>query len=359
MFTPRRRCTLLATAIVMGLSTVACSDDGSDGNVEPLGPEPLSLTVSPASVKLFPGNAGTAEVRIAYGSPDAAPFTLAAIGMPEGVTVTFTPDVIPQGASSAAINVALAPAVVPGMHSIAIRATAATGEVRSGTLTLLTLTPEAPGFALLPSSSTIEVRPGGDAATTSIQVERHAAFAGEVAFAIERLPAGLVATLSSTRTADASVTLGVSAAADMAIGYHYFLMRGTAAGTADVLIAFRVTVRNPGDSLALSLDRSEVTLVAGGPAVDVRVDIMRAGSFAGAVDLDVEADPYGPVGIDARLAPRLGIAGTSATLTVQAGAGLVPGTYELWVRGWDSASGGAPPFVSDNTALTITVVAGT
>lgn len=358
MFTPRRRCTLVATAIVMGLSAVACSDDGSDGNVEPLGPEPISLTVSPASVKLFPGNAGTAEVRLAYGNPDAAPFALTATGLPEGVTVTFTPDVIPKGASSAAIHVALAPSAAPGMHSVTIRATAATGEVRTGTFTLLTLSPEAPGYTL-EGGGLIEVRPGGEAVTTSIRIARDAAFSSEVAFAIEALPAGLVATLNPTRTADTSVTLTVAAAADMAIGYHYFLVRGTAPATADVPVTYRVAVRNPDDSLGISLRQSDVTLMAGGPAVDIQVDIVRFGAFAGAVDLDVYEDPFGPVGISLKLQPRIGITGTSATLTVQADARLTPGTYELWVRGWDTASGGSLPFVSDNEYLTITVVAGT
>jgi hypothetical protein len=335
----------LVAAVVLA---VACEDNGT-ANTELIGLEVVIPTITVAQGAV--GSTTTIVTRSASVTRDVA---LAVSGMPSGMTVDVVPDALPSGAYTARIDVEVSTSVTTGTYTLTVRATAAGAEAATHSLTVVVVSPASGSFSLRALPASVEMRPT-DTDSVAIGIERVGVFTGAVTLRLVGLPPGMSGSVSPASATGGTAILRL-ATAQVAAGTYDVTVLGTGNGVPDasVSVTVFVTTTEPTPLLALSLDPSEVTLVAGGPSVPVTVNITRLGTFTGAVYLYSWGWPT--TGVSVTITPSGGITGSSATMTVQAPAGLAPDSYGVVVFG---ESGEFPPLALSQVWLPITVVAGT
>ena len=98
----------------------------------------FSISVSPSSVTVAAGSAGTSTVSTAITSGSAQSVTLSATGQPAGVTVSFSPASVTSGASST-LTASTTAAAAAGSYPITVKGTG-TSATHTATLTLTVTT---------------------------------------------------------------------------------------------------------------------------------------------------------------------------------------------------------------------------
>ncbi|MGA9669338.1 MAG: glycoside hydrolase family 48 protein [Terracidiphilus sp.] len=203
---------------------------GTSGTLTPV-TTTISLTVPPASgftltpsasaLSIIQGASGTDTITVKDTGTFTGSVTLAASGMPTGVTATFGTN---PTTTTSVLTFAVASTTVAGTYPITIAGT-------SGTLTASTsisLTVTGPGsFSLSASPTSLTVAPGASG-TDTITVTDVSPFAGSVTFAASGLPTGVTATFSpASSTTSSVVTFAV--AATTAGGTYPITITGTSA----------------------------------------------------------------------------------------------------------------------------------
>lgn len=102
-------------------------------------PNDFSLSLSPTSLTLAPGNSGTSTVTTTTTNGSAQTVALSASGLPTGATPSFNPSSITSGSSST-LTVATSSSTPAGTYSIAVTGTG-TATTHSATLTLVVPAP--------------------------------------------------------------------------------------------------------------------------------------------------------------------------------------------------------------------------
>lgn len=171
----------------------------------------------------------------------------------------------------------------------------------------------------------------GNSTPITAQINRAGGFTGAVTLSVEGLPAGVTATQSGETTSGTTTTITVTFAVGLGAtpGLTNLILRARGSGVADAVASFGLTVTTaPIPSYGITVTGSPLTLPQGGNG-QMAVTIARNAGFAGSVALTVEG---APVGLTTSLTPTA-TTGTSATLTIIAGASLAAGTYSLTIRG--------------------------
>lgn len=343
LFRSRNRLVFLSPLALVLL--VACGDD-SNGNDNGT----LAVAVAPATENVAPGGSGTSAVTITRGGGFSGAVTLSQSGAPAGVTVSFTPSVIPASSTGSTVNVAVAAGTATGTHDITIRASGDDVADATATLELVIVSGDAGGFTLSASPTAITAPAGGAAVTSDITITRTAPFAGAVAFTVTGAPANVTATVAPASASGNTATLSVQAGAGAANGSYPLVIHGSGTGVPDATTTVTATVTGgaaPGISLALS--PSPLPVTAGGAASTSTVTITRNGGFTGGVNLALTGAPSG---MTATVAPNSNVTGNTATVTVQANNTVAANTYNLTLTG--SGTG-----ISNATAtLPVTVSSG-
>ncbi len=307
----------------------ACGDDSTGVQAD------YSLSLAPAALSIIQGANGTTTVTLARTNFTGA-VTLSLGNAPAGVTGSFSP-AAPTGTSST-LTVDVGAAVAPGVYDLTVDGTGTAGD-RSTPLTLTVGAPPDYALSLAPAALTIVQ---GTNSTSTVTLTR-TNFAGAVTLSLGGAPAGVTGTFNPVSPTGTSSTLTVDVGIAVAPGVYNLTVDGTGtAGNRSTPLTLTVTAA-PAD-YALSLTAAAFT-VAPGANGTTTVTLTRT-NFTGAVTLSLGGAPAGVTGSFNPAAPT----GTSSTLTVDVGAAVAPGVYNLTVDGTATAG-------NHSTPLTLTVSA--
>lgn len=198
-----------------------------------------------------------------------------------------------------------------------------------------------PSYAITIVPASFSVLAGGNA-SAAITLTR-SNFTGSVNLSITNVPAGVSAAFLPNNTTGSASAMTLNVGAGVAPGVYTIYVGGVAAGVADQVTPFSLTVGAAG-TFALSLSSATASIVQGAGAT-ATVNITRGSGFSAAVALAVSGTPSG---MTASLSPA-STTSTSATLTLTTTAAVAPGTYVLTVQGTSAG------VASQQATLTVTV----
>jgi endoglucanase len=312
----------------------------------PLGGTPtpsFTISSSPSALTIAQGSSGTDTISVVDAGGFTGNVTLAATGLPSGVTATFGTN----PATGSSVLTLTASATAP-QGSATVTITGTSGALTPATTTIaLTVGPSNAGsFTLSASPATLSTARGASA-TDTIRVTDTGGFSGSVSFTATGLPSGVTASFAPTSSTSSSVlTLTASSTATTG-GPVTVTVTGTSGSlTASTSIALTITAgATPGFTLAASPTSLSVT--QGNTATDT-VTVTDVGGFTGSVTLAASGLP---TGVTARFAtnPTTG----SSVVTFTASSTAPAGTTAVTITG---TSGTLAPVT---TTVSLTVATGT
>ena len=331
-----------STATAGGPSTVTIT--GTSGTMTATTTIALTVTGG-ASYKLAPasgtlavtqGASNTDSITVTPVNGFASGVTLAATGLPTGVTAAFSPNPTTTGSSVLTLTAA-AGATVGGPVTVTITGTS--GTISQTTTVALTVN-AAPGFTIAPSPATVTINQGSTA-TNTLTLTDVGGFTGSVTLAATGLPAGVTAAFSvNPATATSGVTFTATSTAT--IGTANVTITGTSGAlTSSASIPLTVT---PPASFTLAAAPAAVTVMQNGTATST-VTVTGAYGFNGGVTL---AATGLPTGVTAAFATNPATGTSVVTFTA---AGTAPtGTNTVTITG-TSGTLSATTTVAVTTAL--------
>jgi subtilase family serine protease len=269
----------------------------------------FTLAAAPASVTVVQGATGTSTITVTPAGGFSGTVSLAASGLPAGVTASFSGSTLTLRPSASAAT---------GASTITITGTS--GSLSSKTTISLTVT-AAPGYTLAASPASVTLAPGGSAPST-ITVTPLNGFTGTVTFLVSGLPTGVTAAFSPTAATKTS-TLTFSASSSAAAGTSTVTVSG-ASGTATNKTTVALTVTPP-PGFALSATPASLSL-AQGTSIASAIAISGSGGFAGTVALTATGMPSG---VTAAFSPASTATRSTVTFTASATAAVAPWTATI------------------------------
>ena len=297
----------------------------------------FTLSASPSSVSLAPSGNATSTVAVNITNGITGTVTLAASGLPSGVTAIFNS---PTTESTSTVTFNASSTVIPGTYTAAI--TGQSGSYSSSTNIALAITAPppslTPSFSLSASATSLSLAPGSVVPTT-ITVAGKNGFSGNVALAASGLPSGISAAFSPSSTSTTS-TVTFAANSSVAPGTYVATIAGTS-GTLSSSTSVSLTVSAPGFSLISSAGSLSISQ---GSSQASTISVVDINGFSGIVNLIASGLP---AGITASFsAPSTN---TTSTVTFSVSSSAAPGTYSAIITG---SSG---TLTASTSAISITV----
>jgi Subtilase family len=287
----------------------------------------FSVAVSPSSVSTPPGGTASYGVSVASVNGFAGDVSLSLAGLPAGqASWSFSPAVVPGGSGSSQLTVTTNAAITPGSYPLTITGS---GGSAAHTATATLVVPAPPDFSLGVSPSSRSVAAGA-ATTYTVTVGSMNGFAGDVAFALDGLPAGVGAATYTPAVVQAagSSQLAITTPATAQPGTYTLTVRGT---SGSLVHSAQVTlVVSPPPDFALSVSPSSRTVFFRSGAATWTVSVSSLNGFAGTVALSVSGLPASTT---ATLTPSSLVPPESSQLMVRTSSRTPRGTFVLTVRG--------------------------
>jgi len=277
------------------------------------------MSVDPSPLAVDQGGSGDATVTLTR-SNFLDPVTLAAEGLPTGVSVAFSGN--PVSGTSATMTVSVDGAVATGDYSFTLRGTATGLADRTRTIQLTVASAPSYTLVLSPTATTIDQAASG---TVDVTLSR-THFTGAVDLGVEDLPAGVTASFDNDPLTGDAAVLTLDVGASVAPGDYTLTVRGTATGLADRTATLTLTVA---EAPGFSLESIGALSVQQGSSGVRTVTISRTGGFGGDVTVTVTGLPSG---VTASVDPAT-TGGTSVDVTIDVGSGVSVGDYTLTVHG--------------------------
>jgi hypothetical protein len=298
----------------------------------------FKLAPSAASLTIAQGSVGSDTINITDSGGFAGAVTLAASGLPSGVTATFGTN--PTTGSSVLSFTAgsSTSCIVGGVYPVTI--TGSSGSLSATTTILLTIATPAPAFTLSPSSPSLTLTQGSSA-TDTISVPGTSGFTGSVTLAASGLPSGVTASFG-TNPATTSSLLTLTASSTATIGAATITITGTS-GCTTASTTILLTV-NQGGGFTLKPSASALSIILGGGAGTDTITVTDISPFTGSVTLAASGLPSGVTAVFGAN-PTTG----SSVLTLTAGCATPIGTSIITITG---ASGS----LAATTTISLTVV---
>ena len=200
----------------------------------------FALALVPGALSV-PGSAtGSAQVVVARGGGFTSPVALTVSGIPQGVTATVTPSTATGG--TATLAVAVAAGVTTGQYLLTVTGQAEGLPAQTATLALTVADVPAGTYVIRVPATPVVVPRGGSVAVT-IQIVRNA-FDTPVALTARTPEAtvGFTTLVEPPTTSGNTVTLTISAEADIALGTYTFAIVGDALGVPTQSVPLTVQV---------------------------------------------------------------------------------------------------------------------
>ncbi len=298
----------------------------------------FTLAPSASALSVTQGASATDTISVTDVSPFSGSVTLAASGLPSGVTAAFGTN--PATGSSVLTLTASSSATV---ETSTVTITGTSGSITETTtvaLTVIAKTP--PSFTLAPSASTLSVLQG-NSATDTITVADVGGFIGSVALAASGLPSGVTAAFGTNPTTGSSV-MTLTAGSSATVGTSTMTIAGTSGSlTASTTVAITIAVNTP-PSFKLAPSAPALSVTQGSNATDT-VTVTDLGGFTGSVTLAASGLPSG-VTAAFGTNPTTG----SSVLTLTASSTATVGTTTVTITGTSGS-------LTASTSIAVTVSA--
>jgi uncharacterized membrane protein len=298
-------------------------------------PVAFTLTASPGSVTIKQGGQGTSTITLAPVSGFSGNVTLAASGLPSGVTAVFSPN---PATSTSTLTLTASATAVKGTVTVTI--TGRSGELTNTTRFSLTVKGP-PSFSLSASPNAVTIAQGSQE-TSAVTITPVSGFSGDVTLAASGLPNGVTAAFSPNPATSTS-TLTLTASATAVTGTVTVTITGTS-GALTNSTTLSLTVNTPAN-FRLSASPNEVAIAQGSQSTSA-ITITPVHGFSGTVTLSASGLPHG---VTATFGSNP--ATSSSTLTLTASATAVTGAVTVTITGESGA-------LTNTTTLSLTVNTG-
>lgn len=234
----------------------------------------FTMSAYPSTLTMNPGSSGTAYLYISGQYGFSGSVTLAATGLPSGVTASFSSN---PTTGNSNVTFAVASNAAPSTSTVTI-----TGV--SGALSVsvpIVLIVNTPGITLTDSPSRITLVPGQSEAST-VTITGLNGYTGNVTLAVSGLPSGVTATVSpNPASTTATVTLTASSSAQAAAAAATITgTSGSVSATVPITVLVTTAPATTATTLKATTGGKSFTSVAAGTAVT-----LTAGVTAGSTSL--------------------------------------------------------------------------
>ena len=277
----------------------------------------FTLSANPSSLSVLQGSQGTSTITITPSNGFSGNVTLAASGLPKGVTAAFTPN---PATSTSTLTLTASATAATGTATVTITGTS--GSLTETTTVSLTVS-ATPTFTLSANPSTLSIVQGSQG-TSTITITPANGFSGGVTLSASGLPSGVTAAFNPNPATSTS-TLTLTASATASTGTATVTVTGIS-GSLTETTTISLTVTSP-PSFTLSANPSSLSIVPGGQGTST-ITITPANGFTGSVTLSASGLPSG---VTAAFNPNP--ATSTSTLTLTASATAPTGTATVTVTG--------------------------
>jgi hypothetical protein len=187
----------------------------------------FSLSATPASQTVAPGNGTSYALSLTPSNGFAGNVTLSLGPLPAGVNATFNTNPVPKGSGTSTLSVTTASSTPTGAYTITITGTSGS-LTKSAIVTLVVNAASTPDFSLssTPASQTVTQ---GNGTSYALSLTPSGGFASNVSLSVGALPAGVNATFSTNPVPNGSgtSTLTVTTASSTTPGTYTLTITGT------------------------------------------------------------------------------------------------------------------------------------
>jgi subtilase family serine protease len=251
----------------------------------------FTLSASPSSLTVTQGSSGTSTISVTDVGGFSGSVTLAASGLPSGVTATFGTN--PTTGTSVLTLTASATATT-GTSTVTITGTS--GSLTATTSISLTVSSTtSPAFSVSASPTSVTVTQGASG-TSTITVASTGGFDSATTLSASGLPSGVTATFSTnpvTPPANGSATsvLTLTASASATVGTATVTITGTSGSTShSATISLTVNASSGTPNFTLTLVPNSFTIDDNG-SVSTKLTVTSVNGFHSAVTLSVNEFP--------------------------------------------------------------------
>jgi hypothetical protein len=262
-------------------------------------PPSFTLSTSASSLSVSAGGHGTSTIAVNGENNFSGKVSLAASGLPKGVTAAFSPA---STASSSTLTLTASSSAVGGTATVTITGTS--GTLKSTATIGVTIT--VPSFTLSASPSALSLVPGSNT-SSALTVTPQNGFTGSISFAASGLPKGVTASFTPA-TVTSPGTLALIASAAATAGTSTVTVTGTA-GALKSTTTVSVTTTVPTFTLAAT---STAISLTPGTSASTALSVNAGTGFNGTVSFAATGLPKG---VTASFSPATSASATTATFT--------------------------------------------
>ncbi|MGA9542847.1 MAG: S53 family peptidase [Candidatus Sulfotelmatobacter sp.] len=253
----------------------------------------FTLSASPSSLSVTQGSSGTSTITVTDAGGFTGSVTLAASGLPSGVTAAFGTN--PTSGTSV-LTLTASSTATTGTSTVTITGTS--GSLTATTTVALTVSATAtPNFTIGASPASVTVTQGANG-TSTITITSTGGFNSATTLSASGLPTGVTAAFSTNpvtpaANGSATSTLTLTASSSATVGAATVTITGTSGSTThSTTIALTVNASSGTKNFTLSLSPSSFTIDERG-SVSTTLTVTSVNGFNSAVDLSVNEFPSG------------------------------------------------------------------
>ncbi len=322
------------TVTIKGVSGSLTNTTTLSLTVNPL-TKSFTLSANPNSLSIAQGANGTSTITITPVDGFSGSVTLAASGLPSGVTANFNPN---PATTTSTLTLTASASAATGTVTVTI--TGISGSLTSSTTISLTVTAVAQSFTLTANPASVTITQGSNG-TSTITITPQNGFSGSVTLSASGLPSGVTAGFSPNPATTTS-TLTLTASASAATGTVTVTIIGES-GSLTGTTTISLTVNAAKQGFTLSASPAAVTIAKGGASGTSTITITPVDGFSGSVSLAATGLPKG---VTAAFSPNP--ATSTSTLTLTASKTAKAGTATVTITGTSGS-------LSATTTITLTV----
>jgi hypothetical protein len=298
----------------------------------------FTLAASPTSLTVVQSNSATSTITASGQNGFSGSVTLAASGLPSGVTAAFGTN---PTTGSSVLTLTASSTASTGTATVTIKGTSSS---LTATTTVALTVNAAPSFTLAASPASLTVVQG-NSATSTITVTGRNGFSGSVTLAASGLPSGITAAFGTNPTTGSSV-LTLTASTTASTGTATVTIKGTS-GSLTTTTTVALTV-NAAPSFTLAASPASLTITQGSSGKST-ITITSQNSFSSATTLSATGLPKGVTASfsPSSVTPKANGSATS-TLTLTASSSATTGTATVTVTGTSSS-------LTKSTTLVLTI----
>ena len=253
----------------------------------------FTLSDSPGSLTITQGGSGTSTITVTDVGGFTGSVTLAASGLPSGVTAAFGTN---PTTGTSVLTLTASSTATTGSATVTITGTS--GSLTASTTLALTVNSTAtPNFSVAASPASVTVTQGASG-TSTITVTSTGGFNSATTLSASGLPTGVTAAFSTNpvtppANGSATSTLTLTASSSATVGAATVTITGTSGSTThSTTVALTVNASSGTKNFTLSLSPSSFTIDDSG-SVSTTLTITSVNGFHSSVDLSVNEFPSG------------------------------------------------------------------